>query len=107
MMTSIERREIRRYCKSTSVDYLQLKEELAARIATFAEDGKVAVVESGIDCDGVRYWGRVHTIPNTLGAFQALERECYKSRDGRFYLELMAPSQTTGITRGSRDLTLN
>lgn len=46
---------------------------LTAYIAACAENGKVAVVESGRDCDGVQYSGHVRIIDATMAAYRELE----------------------------------
>jgi hypothetical protein len=48
-------------------------EEIEKAIAELAEHGRVAVVESGRDCDGVQYSGRVRIIRARLRDFLELE----------------------------------
>jgi hypothetical protein len=68
-----------------------------------AEGGKVAVIESGMDCDGVQYAGVVHTINATPGAYTRLWNRISESADGRFYLSIARPSVAKGIQYRSRD----
>ena len=100
------RRALRRLLRSTYPDHLQLKQELAQRIASHTESGQVSVIESGRDCDGVRYWGDVTLIPATLTHFEALRTRRAKWADGPFHLEVARPSEALRTERGSRDLTL-
>lgn len=101
MISMQTRREIRRYCKSTSVDCLEQRLALQASIQNHAEDGMVKITVSGIDCDGVEYWGqKVMVKANTFLVEQEFRRIQYNS-DGRVYMEIVAPSLV--VERGSYD----
>lgn len=84
----------------------ELTERLATkrRIAACAEDGKVAIVESGRDCDGVEYSGKVSIIPANLGAFCAAHDEIANYADGPFRLGVERPSIARTLRYESRDL---
>lgn len=97
---------LRRLLRSTSPDHLQLNQELAQRIACRAEGGQIAVIESGRDCDGVRYWGDVTLLPATLAHFNHHWTRRAKWADGPFHLEIARPSEAARTQSGSRDLTL-
>jgi hypothetical protein len=85
-------------------DWLAGRQQLAAAIAAKAENGKVLVVESGRDCDGVQYWGNTRTIAASVMSFIAFEKHTAKWADGPFYLDIERPSAENGICAGSRDL---
>jgi hypothetical protein len=85
-------------------DWLASKIPVKARIEECAEDGVVAVIESGRDCDGVQYWGRTHTIPATLTHYQRLCDTIGDWADGPYWLEVERPS--VKVQYGSRDLTM-
>lgn len=79
---------------------------LAALIERCAEDGKIAVVESGRDCDCVEYSGKVSIIEATARAFHAHEQGVAEWADGPFHLAIEKPSVARGIQAESRDLAL-
>ena len=67
-------------------------EDIEKAIAELAEHGRVAVVESGRDCDGVQYSGRVRIIRARLRDFLELEKRIFEWPDGPFHLSLERPS---------------
>lgn len=105
-MTPHLRRSLRRLFRSTRPDHLQLQQELAQTISNAAEGGQIAVVESGRDCDGVRYWGDVTLLPATLVHFNQHWEKRAKWADGPFHLDIARPSEALRTHRGSRDLAL-
>ena len=76
------------------------------RITECDEGGMVALIESGMDCDGVRYAGRVHLVPATWQAVVAREDEIYKWADGPCNLYIERPSVADEVEYQSRDLAL-
>lgn len=106
MLPTNLRRSLRRLFRSTRPDYLQLQQELARNISRAAEGGQIAVIESGRDCDGVRYWGDVTLIPATLTHFEDHWRKRAKWADGPFHLDIARPSEALQLRPGCRDLTL-
>lgn len=78
--------------------------ELHRRIAECAEDGKVALIESGMDCDGVVYGGRVHMIDAHWRAVLAKEHHIGQWADGPFNLRIERPTIAEEIEYHSRDL---
>lgn len=87
-------------------EHINRRAALLTRIETCAEDGKVALVESGRDCDGVRYTGRVRLIEATPRAYWAEYEQVADWADGPFSFAIVRPSEATGIEYQSRDLTL-
>jgi hypothetical protein len=73
------------------------------QVRAYAEGGKVAVVESGMDCDGVQYAGKVSLIDATVAAFLAHWDHTAQWADGPFYLTVMRPSDAERVTYRSRD----
>ena len=67
-------------------------EDIEKAIAELAEHGRVAVVESGRDCDGVQYSGRVRIIRARLKDFLELEKRIFEWPDNPFHLSLERPS---------------
>jgi len=92
------------YLRSDTRDSLNGRLYLHRAIEKFQEGGKILVVESGMDCDGVRYWGRTHECDANWRAFDKLWNNLSKWADGPFSLEIVRPS--TVVEYGSRDLTL-
>lgn len=93
-------------------DYLKAHEATQRRLRflnnlrNMAEDGKIAMVEEGRDCDGVEYTGVVHIVDATKEAVEAETDSIGKWADGPFYLRLERPSVAQGIPRTSRDRTM-
>ena len=73
-------------------------------IAVMAEAGKVAVVWSGRDCDGIRYAGDVRLIDANLAALREHIRKTEEWADGPCSYTLMAPSVAALIHPTERDL---
>jgi len=66
------------------------------------ENGEIAVVVSGRDCDGVEYHNRVSIVPvEEADACEAGEEEW---ADGPIYFERMRPSEAKTLEYSSRDL---
>lgn len=75
-------------------------------IATKAEGGKVCAIESGRDCDGVQYAGKVHTIDANIAAWRKLYDDLGNWADGPFSLSVASPSEARAIEYTSRDLVM-
>lgn len=82
----------------------QRRQALHRRIAECAEDGQVALIESGMDCDCVQYSGYVSLCDATVAAFDAEYAHRAKWADGPFSIAIERPSVARGIRRESRDL---
>lgn len=89
---------------SQATFYRQRRQGIARQIAEHAEAGQIAVIESGRDCDGVRYSGYSHIIPANIAALDALSDRIAEWSDGVFSLTIAKPSEEIEYT--SRDLTL-
>ena len=77
-----------------------------AQMADCTENGKVALIESGMDCDCVRYSGRVHIVDATEQAVEDLFEHVAKWADGPFNLSFCKPSVAEQVQYTSRDLAL-
>lgn len=73
-------------------------------IETYAFEGEIKVVESGRDCDGVEYDGRVHTIVADFENFEALDDEIGEWADGPYHLAIVP--WDTDVRYSSRDLVM-
>ena len=72
----------------------------------YAEDGQVAVVWSGRDCDCVRYDNVVYTIPCDWRSIMDHVQETYSWADGPCSYYLERPSVADKLRYSSRDLAL-
>ena len=79
----------------------ELKAKLAKRQADIVEDGMVALVSSGMDCDGVE-WSNEVTIVSELEADKR-EHDAYAWADGPIDIVRMAPSEAVKLECTSRD----
>lgn len=84
----------------------QARRNYLARLFALAEDGKIAVIESGRDCDGVAYSGCVTIVDANVEAVQAHIDHQVKWADGPVWFDLERPSAAAAIEYKSRDLTL-
>lgn len=75
-------------------------------IANLAEDGQIAVVWSGRDCDGVSYAGEIRLVEANKDAVEKHINDTFAWADGPCGYVLMAPSAAEEIEYQSRDLTL-
>ena len=81
-------------------------QEIEKAIAELAEHGRVAVVESSRDCDGVQVAGYVRIIRARLKDFLELENKIARCAEGPFRLQLERPSIARRIEPALRDLTM-
>lgn len=102
-------KKMRKLCKKIAgtalygrSDWLAEREAIASRIAELAENGKVAIVESGMDCDGVQYSGRAAVIPASVMAYELFDRKTGEWADGPYSLGFARPSEK--VEYSSRDL---
>jgi hypothetical protein len=87
-------------------DYLVKKVGLVDKIASLAEDGKVAVVYNERDCDMVQSNGNVKILPASAVAFIRWLDKKLEWAEGPVNWELYNPSETVGIEQTTRDLAM-
>lgn len=75
-------------------------------VQTKAEDGKIAIVQCGRDCDGVEYDDDVTLVDANIKAVDEHIAHQQAHADGPCYFTLMKPSAAAKISRTSRDLVL-
>ena len=68
------------------------------------ENGMMHLVESGMDCDGVQYAGRVHYVPANYRSLIALYDEVGEWADGPFDLTVISPGDVEAVEYHSIDL---
>lgn len=82
------------------------RQRFLVAIKDCAEGGKVALVWSGRDCDGVQYTGNVELADATVNAVQAAIDTTYEWADGPCSCYIERPSVAQGIPYTSRDLVM-
>lgn len=92
---------------SNAHEATQARAQLLRDLKRFAENGKVIYLESGMDCDCVKYSGKKHLIDATPQALDELYDYINKWADGPFDLSgPYQPSVTENWKYESRDLAL-
>ncbi|MDR3502945.1 MAG: hypothetical protein P4L79_10205 [Legionella sp.] len=86
------------------VDYLVEKLALANKIKECEENGKVAILTSGMDCDGVRYSGQKSFVDAYLTVVEQEIDEANKWADGPIHMSIVKPSEARKVAYESRDL---
>ncbi len=76
------------------------------QIDCWAEDGEIAVVTSGMDCDCSRWEDDVRLVPATVSAVDKWLDDFYAGAEGPQGHRLMRPSEAKLLRRTSRDLAL-
>ncbi len=76
------------------------------KLREWAEDGKIAIVESGTDCDCVQYTGHVHVVSAERTEFWKAVDRMYDSSEGSISWYLCRVSETHNVKQTSRDRVL-
>ena len=76
------------------------------RIQAANEGGNIALVMSGMDCDGVSYSGKVRIVPANWRDVDAAIADEESWADGPKYYDIMKPSEAEVIEYHSLALTL-
>lgn len=95
-MENWQKRQIRRAMRQYplhGVDYLAEKQRLKDRIAECTEDGMVAVIRDGMDCDCTQYLRVTHIPAPTLVAWNKAEEDHYEWLDGPESTHFGKPSE--------------
>ena len=79
----------------------ELKAKLAKREHDLIEDGMVALVSSGMDCDGIEWFNDVTIVPELEA--DKREHDAYAWADGPINIVRMAPSEAMKLEYTSRD----
>lgn len=103
-----KRRIKRRWIDATyhDKDRLAARQTLAARIRECAEDGRVAVVHGGIDCDGGRWDDVVVILPATVMDVARWDDDFFDHAEGPQWRRLRTPSDAADLQASHRDLAL-
>lgn len=76
------------------------------KLSTHAENGNVALIESGMDCDCVRYSGHVHIVSSEPKEFWHAVDRMYDGAEGPIQWYIERPSVARTINSTSEDLIL-
>jgi len=85
-------------------EYTQERVNTLKKLIECAENGRVAVIESGMDCDCVQYTGHVHDFPSDTVGFYGALADMYSWAEGPISWRIVKPSESHFIERTSRDL---
>ncbi len=85
-------------------DRLARRMAAAATIAELAEDGLVATVSGGRDCDGFEVRGEVDVMPATVVEYERWFNRFCDGAEGPIWHNLERPSVAEGIERSTRDV---
>ena len=108
-LTRKSRSLVRRLCRKAyrnRVDPLAQRAKLKARLAELQEEGKIALVHGGIDCDGGRWDNRVAMVSATVIAVERWSDRYKAQAEGPQWQTLEKPSLAKDLTEDSRDLGL-
>lgn len=102
--TSPEMRRAIRNWLGGKVDSLADRAALAGEIEHKASGGKVAMVESGMDCDCVQYSGRIRMVQAIVSAYVHAVNRAYADAEGPISIYMATPAEARAIRYSSRDL---
>ena len=87
-------------------DVTQGRIRVNRRVEECTENGVVAVIEGGMDCDCSAYEGHVHTFPAKLSEFWDRIDKMYYDAEGPIHWYVERPSVALNVESSSRDLAL-
>jgi hypothetical protein len=100
---------IRRLCRELNrnkVDFLARRADLKARIGQLQENGKIAIVYGGTDCDGGRWDNRVSEVPAIPVAVGRWHDRYEAQAEGPQWQTLEKPSIAPDVVGDDRNLAL-
>jgi hypothetical protein len=87
-------------------EYLEVRQSWHKAVKELSENGKVAVIWSGMDCDCVRYSNNVRMVDANWKAIEEHINSTYEWADGPAYYGFEKPSVARELEYESRDLAL-
>jgi len=99
-------RQIVKASTKGQVDRLAERVRQQTRIAELAENGRIAIVYGGIDCDGGRWDNRVALVPATVVAVNRWIDRYHFNAEGPQWQTLARPSEVADLREDTRDLAL-
>ena len=87
-------------------DRLVEKENIVSHIKSKTENGKVAVVWSGVDADCVSWGNRVEVVSSSYVQIEKMLNDTYEGSEGSIDFYYEKPSIAEKLTETSRDLAM-
>ena len=109
MLSPREKRLIRRVLRHSTPsqeDYLQQRAVMAEHIRGCSEDGRIAIVTAGMDCDGSAWANRVSLVDAVPRKVEHYLERYYAEAEGPQSHELARPSQVADLHAVHRDLAM-
>lgn len=98
--------EQRRHLLGEATEARQNRATILRQVAEYAEKGKIAMVNSGMDCDCSRWENSVSIIRATVKSVDKWVDDFYKNAEGPQSYRLERPSVAKQLQHSSRDLAL-
>ena len=98
--------EERRHLLSEATEARQKRATILRQVVEYAENGKIAMVNSGMDCDCSRWENSVSVIRATVKSVDKWVNDFYSSAEGPQSYRLERPSVARTLQHSSRDLAL-
>lgn len=87
-------------------DRVQQRVATNRQVTHLSENGYVAVVVGGLDCDMCAYEGHVHTFPSQITEFWKCIDLLYYQAEGPIHWHVMRVSESVSVKSTLRDLAL-
>ena len=98
--------EERRHLLSEATEARQKRATILRQVVEYAENGKIAMVNSGMDCDCSRWENSVSVIRATVKSVDKWTDDFYGNAEGPQSCRLERPSVARKLQHSSRDLAL-
>ena len=85
-------------------DYLAERVQLKKVIDSNVEDGKVIILEEGMDCDGVAFTNRKYKVQAIPAAVRYAMEKIHNDAEGTCSLRVVSPTVGNASKRTQRDL---
>ena len=94
------------FARESSMSSLVEKENIVSHIKSKTENGKVAVVWSGVDADCVSWGNRVDVVSSSYVQIEKMLNDTYEGSEGSIDFYYEKPSIAEKLTETSRDLAM-
>ena len=85
---------------------LNVRQNMAAHIAKHSENGQVAMVYGGMDCDGARWDNRIERVPATVMHVERWANNYMDNAEGPQWWHIESPSEVHDLKPSMRDIAL-
>lgn len=86
------------------IGFLEEKAQMKAAISSMEENGEIALVNRGMDCDGCAWENSVTILPAILTVVLKHQDDAFKWADGPMSFRIERPSVAKALRRSQRDL---